>query len=30
MAKTKAISDQRALLLRLIDECYDKTAWHGP
>ena len=30
MAKTKAVSDQRALLLRLIDECYDKTAWHGP
>ena len=30
MAKTKASSDQRALLLRLIDECYDKTAWHGP
>ena len=30
MAKIKASSDQRALLLRLIDECYDKTAWHGP
>ena len=30
MAKTKAISDQRALLLRLIDECYNKTTWHGP
>ncbi len=30
MAKTKTASDQRALLLRLIDECYDKTAWHGP
>ncbi len=30
MATTKAVSDQRGLLLRLIDECYDKTAWHGP
>ncbi len=30
MAKTKTASEQRALLLRLIDECYDKTAWHGP
>jgi hypothetical protein len=30
MAKTKTPSDQRALLLRLIDEAYDKEAWHGP
>ncbi len=30
MARTKASADQRALLLLLIDECYDKTAWHGP
>ena len=30
MAATKTASDQRALLLVLIDECYDKTAWHGP
>jgi hypothetical protein len=30
MATTKEASDQRALLLQLIDECYDKTAWHGP
>ncbi len=30
MASTKSTSDSRAFLLRLIDECYDKTAWHGP
>ncbi len=30
MATTKIDSDPRAFLLRLIDECYNKTAWHGP
>ena len=30
MAKTKPMSAERALLLRVLDESYDKTAWHGP
>ncbi len=30
MKKTKSLSNHRALLLRLIDEAYDKKAWHGP
>ncbi len=30
MKKTETLSGQRALLLRLIDEAFDKTAWHGP
>ena len=30
MRKTETQSDQRALLLRLIDEGFNKTAWHGP
>ncbi|MFQ5591836.1 MAG: DinB family protein [Phycisphaerae bacterium] len=28
--KTSTLSDQRSLLLRLVDEGFDKTAWHGP
>jgi hypothetical protein len=28
--RTDGLSGQRALLLRLIDEAFDKTAWHGP
>ncbi|MHC4698293.1 MAG: DinB family protein [Planctomycetota bacterium] len=30
MKKTESRSGQRALLLRLVDEAFDKTAWHGP
>lgn len=30
MKKTKDVSEQRALLVRLIDEAYDRRAWHGP
>ncbi len=30
MKKTEDLGGQRALLLRLVDEAYDKTAWHGP
>ena len=30
MKEAETLSSQRALLLRLVDEAYDKTAWHGP
>ncbi len=30
MSKSKTASDQRTLLLRLIDEAFDKEAWLGP
>ncbi len=30
MKRTASQSDERMLLLRLIDEAYDKKAWHGP
>ncbi|MCH7884075.1 MAG: DinB family protein [Planctomycetes bacterium] len=29
-ASTKISSDPRALLLCILDEAYDRTAWHGP
>jgi uncharacterized damage-inducible protein DinB len=30
MTKTESLSSRKGLLLRLIDESYNKTAWHGP
>lgn len=30
MAETKPMPAERVLLLRVLDESYDKTAWHGP
>ncbi len=30
MKTTRKVSSERALLVRLIDEAYDKSAWHGP
>ncbi len=30
MRSSERTSEQRALILRLIDEAYDRTAWHGP
>ncbi len=30
MKRNESLSAQRVLLLRLIDEAFDKTAWHGP
>ena len=30
MSKTPAQTPLRSLLLRLVDEAYNKTAWHGP
>ncbi|MFQ5489224.1 MAG: DinB family protein [Phycisphaerae bacterium] len=30
MKTTRADAQQRALLLGLVDEAYDHTAWHGP
>ena len=30
MKKATKVSSERALLLRLVDEGYDKAAWHGP
>ena len=29
-ASTRSSSDPRALLLRILDEAYDRSAWHGP
>lgn len=29
-ANTRSTSDLRALLLCILDEAYDRTAWHGP
>ena len=30
MGQTETLPDQRALLVRLIDEAYDQATWHGP
>ena len=30
MAKAKTMSAERALLLRVLDDSYNNTAWHGP
>ena len=29
-ASTRSSSETRALLLRILDDAYDRTAWHGP